>query len=220
MSATQGDQKPRGSASDRVVRDIILGLYEGRFVAGQRLAEPDLVAQYGVSRSTVREALKRLSAQGVVDVTHNRGARIRQLSVAEGRNILQILEVIVGLAARLAAGNIEMPGARQELREALEGLTRAIERGDKVEFMRARNRFHRTMTRIGGNSDLDLLLANMQVHLLRNRLVMRSEDRSASYVRIAEAICSGDCDAAERAARGHVGQLLTLLEGSQTDAGT
>lgn len=194
------------------MRDILRGLYEGRYVAGQRLVEPDLVARYEVSRSTVREALKRLAAQGVVEAHHNRGARIRQLSKEEARNVLLITEVIVGLAARLAAANIGETGARALFEEALDTLLAASRQADKFDFVRARNRFHRTMARISRNPELEQMLANMQVHLVRNRLVMQPEDRETSYRAMGEAILSGDEARAEASARAHVRRMIDLLD--------
>ncbi len=202
----------RLSSSDRIVADILRGLYEGRYVAGQRLVEPDLVDYYEVSRSTVREAIKRLAAQGVVEAYHNRGARIRQLSKNEARNILLITEVIVGLAARLAAANIEEPGSRDLMTEVLDSICHATRQDNKFEFMRARNRFYRSMTRISRNPELEQMLGNLQVHLVRNRLVMKPEDREASYRAIGEAILDGDQAAAETAARGHVRRMIDLLD--------
>ena len=61
------DHRRSPSSSDLIVRDVVRGLYEGRYVAGQRLAEPDLMRSYGVARSTVREAIKRLVAEGVLE---------------------------------------------------------------------------------------------------------------------------------------------------------
>jgi len=206
------DTKPRASASDRIVRDVLRGLYEGRYVAGQRLVEPDLVTRYNVSRSSVREAIKRLAAQGVVEAQHNRGARIRQLTRKEARNILMITEVIVGLAARLAAENIDRDGARADLEEALAALMDANTDDNRYDFVRMRNRFHRTMARISGSPELEQTLANLQVHLVRNRLVMKPEDRAASYKRIADAILNGDGMAAEDAARRHVRVMIDLLD--------
>src|SRR5260370_12580628 len=86
------------SASDRIVSDVVRGLYDGRYAPGQRLVEPDLMQKYGVSRSTVREAINRLSAVGVAASHPFRGAQIRQLSRREARDILLILELMVGLA--------------------------------------------------------------------------------------------------------------------------
>jgi DNA-binding GntR family transcriptional regulator len=200
------------STSDRIVRHILKGLYEGRYVAGQRLVEPDMVSRYNVSRSTVREAIKRLAAQGVVETHHNRGARIRQLSKQEARNILLITEVIVGLAARLAAEHISRPGSHDLFSRTLDELLAAANQADRYEFVRMRNRFHRTMARIAENPELEQMLANMQVHLVRNRLVMRPEERVQSYQAIGTAILAGDADLAEKNARTHVRRMIDLLD--------
>ena len=60
ISVSEAKDSKAASAAENIVRDILKGLYEGRYVSGQRLAEPDLIARYGVSRSTVREAIKPL----------------------------------------------------------------------------------------------------------------------------------------------------------------
>ena len=95
------------SSSDALARDIVRGLYEGRFSAGQRLVEPDVMARYAVSRSTVREAIKKLTAQGIAESHLNRGARIRELTRTDAENILLIIEQLIGLAARQAAVPLE-----------------------------------------------------------------------------------------------------------------
>lgn len=200
------------STSDKIVKHILKGLYEGRYVAGQRLVEPDMVSRYNVSRSTVREAIKRLAAQGVVETHHNRGARIRQLSKDEARNVLLITEVIVGLAARLAAENISDPDNRALFEQTLSELLAAHTLSDRYEFVRMRNRFHRTMARISKNPELEQMLANMQVHLVRNRLVMQPEERARSYSAIGAAILAGDAEAAEKNARAHVRRMINLLD--------
>lgn len=202
----------RRSSSDWIVGDILRGLYEGRYVAGQRLIEPDLVARYDVSRSTVREAIKRLAEQGVVKARHNRGARIRQLTKEEARNILLITEVIVGLAARLAAAHIDGESNRAMMEDVLESIIAASRQDNKFNFMRARNHFHRTMARISRNPELERMLGNLQVHLVRNRLVMKPEDREASYRAIVAAVLAGDQERAEAAARGHVRRMISLLD--------
>lgn len=205
-------ETPALSTSDKIVKHILKGLYEGRYVAGQRLVEPDLVTRYNVSRSTVREAIKRLAAQGVVETHHNRGARIRQLSKDEARNILLITEVIVGLAARLAAEHIGDPENRKLFADVLSELLAANTMADRYEFVRMRNRFHRTMARISKNPELEQVLANMQVHLVRNRLVMQPEERAKSYAAIGAAILAGDGEQAERNARAHVRRMINLLD--------
>lgn len=208
------EKRAPGSASstEAIVRDIIRGLYEGRYVAGQRLVEPNLADCYQVSRGTVREAVNRLIAQGIVETQHQRGARIKQPSKEEARNILSITEVIVGLAARQAAQNIARPGARAEFEKALAPLSTPHLAPDPLEFARMRSRFYRSMARIGDNRELDRILTNLQVHLVRNRLVIDPEVRAGTYRRIGAAIMAGDEEGAERAARAHVRSLIERLD--------
>jgi DNA-binding GntR family transcriptional regulator len=87
----------------RVVRSMLEGLYQGRYVPGQRLTEGDLMRTFAVSRGSVREALNRLEAEGVVTLTRNKGAYIRALTRSDADDALAIVEVVIGLAARLAA---------------------------------------------------------------------------------------------------------------------
>lgn len=205
--------EPRStSAAETIARDILKGLYEGWYVSGQRLAEPDLIARYDVSRSTVREAIKRLAAQGVVETRHHQGARILDISEAEARNILLIAEVIVGLAARQSALSIDTEGSREALQEALDGVKVANRSAERFDVVIARNRFHRTLARIAGSPVLENTLANLHVHLVRNKLVMTPEKRLASYRGIAEAIFAGDAETAETRARAHIRKMIDLLD--------
>lgn len=209
---SQHDDDPGLSTSDRIVRHIIRGLYDGQYVAGQRLVEPDLVRHYDVSRSTIREAIKRLAAQGVVETHHNRGARIRQLTKHEARNILLITEVIIGLAARLAAEHIDEGDNRKVFADILAELLAASRMADRYQFVRIRNRFHRTMAQISKNPELEQNIANLQVHLVRNRLVMQPDERAKSYAAIGAAILAGDAEGAERSARAHARRMIDLLD--------
>lgn len=203
------------SAADHLARDIVRGLYEGQFSAGQRLVEPDLMSRYGVSRSTVREAIQKLTAQGIAETHLNRGARIRQLSLKQAENILRILEQLMSLAARQAAENIDAPGHRETLEQALAPFQAPFEETggapDRFEFARIRNRFNRTMARIGGNDDLAALLSNVNAHMFGHRMETRAEERRKAYCQIGAAILAGDPDTAEARARAYVQRSQELL---------
>lgn len=209
---TEKSSTRSASAAETIVRDILRGLYKGHYVSGQRLAEPDLITRYGVSRSTVREAIKRLSAQGVVETRHHHGARILHVTEKEARNILLIAEVIVGLAARQAAQQIDESTGRQDLQEAMDAINASNESGERFDFILARNRFHRTMARIADSRVLEQTLSNLHVHLVRQKLVMTPEQRADSYRRIADAIFAGEAEKAEEYARAHVRAMIDLLE--------
>lgn len=205
------------SSSDQIVRDVVRGLYEGRYAAGQRLVEPDLMRRYGVGRGTVREAIKRLAAEGIAVIHAFRGAQIRQLSRVDARNVLLVMELMIGLAARQAAENISSPQAGERFRQSLDALLAFEQAGDSYELVRARNRFYRTMTRVGGNREVERLLPSIQVHLVRAHSRLPPEQRFADYRAIAQAVLAGDAVKAEEAARAHIrctAETLALLPDS------
>ncbi|WP_158969370.1 GntR family transcriptional regulator [Chachezhania sediminis] len=207
--SAEPDETP--SAAEIIVRDILRGLYEGRYVSGQRLVEPDLIERYGVSRSTVREAIKRLAAQGVVETRHQHGARILNVTREEALNILSIAELLVGLAARQAAEHIDEGDGRKALQDALDYVTEAAAAEDRFTFIQARNRFHRALARIARSRVLEQTLANLHVHLVRNKLVMTPEERATSYRWIADAVFARDPEQAEARARAHVRAMSDKL---------
>lgn len=210
--SSERPSQPRLSSSDQIVRDIIEGLYEGRFVAGQRLIEPDLMERYSVSRGTVREAITRLAAEGVATQTAYRGAHIRLLTRSQARDNLQLLDITIGLAAGLAAANMDRLGYRQQFTAAYDHLMTFIDAPDSFEFVRARNRFYREMTVAGGNRELERLIPGFHIHLIRPHLKLPQAVRFADYRGIAEAILAGNIKAAEAAARKHIKRSLLALQ--------
>jgi len=195
------------SGPEAIVRDILHGLSEGRFVPGQRLVEPDLMVRYGVGRSTVREALGRLAAGGVVAQQPHRGTRIRLLTRRATRDLLRVTECLLGLAARQAAEAVAHGADATPLAAAASEYRRA---GPETET-RARARFYRALIALGGNDELERLLPALQVHLIRGQLrtarPATEDDRSA----LVEAILAARPDAAESAARAHVARLIAAL---------
>lgn len=199
------------STSSYIVRDVVRGLYEGRYVAGQRLVEPDLMAQYDVSRSTVREALKQLHADGIVELAAFRGAQIRRMSRAEAANLFSITEVVLGLAARQAAEKIDAPGARAKIEELFAAIANYKDEEGRFEFLRRRNRYFRGLVSISGNEEILRILPRLQVHLIRNRLTVPPVERIEGYRLITEAILAGDAGRAENAARLYVQKTAAFI---------
>jgi DNA-binding GntR family transcriptional regulator len=205
------------SSADQIFRDIVEGLYEGRYVPGQRLVESDLTQAYGVSRGSVREALNRLAAERVVSLSLNRGAQVRSLSRKEARDILVLLELLIGLAARLAAENIHLDGLRERFASVLDRLMSYETRPDSFDLVRARNAFYRTLVEIGGNEELARVLPSMHVHLVRVQFRMLraapAAERFSDYRSIGEAVLASDQRRAEVAGRRHVRSIARALAG-------
>jgi DNA-binding GntR family transcriptional regulator len=206
----QKAQKPLSSA-DALARDIVRGLYAGRFTAGQRLVEPDLMERFGVSRSTVREAIQKLTAQGLVETHLNRGARIRSLTLKQAENTVLILEQLLALAARQAAENIDTGDARAQVEQAMAPFASTAAPKDTFEFARLRNRFNRTLARVGGNEELAAMLSNINAHMIGHRMSVAAEDKRQAYCGIGAAVLEGDADLAERRVREHLHGYLDVL---------
>src|ERR1700722_14934445 len=132
----------RVSSPDRVVEAITDGIRAGRFVPGQRLLEADLTHDLRVSRGPVREALTRLSAEGIVTLTLHRGAYIRALQREEAKKILLVLEVLTGLAANLAASRINEEGNKHRMKEAYDHLEQIHSTGGIVSYLDERRHFY------------------------------------------------------------------------------
>src|SRR5580704_11921677 len=91
------------SAVDQVMESVKAGIRQARYVPGQRLVEPDMMRDFDVSRGTVREALRRLAAEGFVQIELYRGASIRKMSRDEFVELNEIRALLEGYAASLAA---------------------------------------------------------------------------------------------------------------------
>lgn len=202
---------PAASTSERIARAVVRGLYDGSFVSGQRLVEPDLMALYGASRSAVREAIRRLEAEGVVDVLPHRGAQIRRLTEREARDALLVIEYCVGLAARLAAERIDEADNRATFTAALEQVLAHQNAAAGFEEVRARNRFYRVLARVAGSRDLQRFIPGVQVHLVRSRFPLPPEERFADYRKLGDAVLAGQQEAAEAAARSHIRKTAELM---------
>ena len=206
---------PAISSPDMIFREVVQGLYKGSFVPGQRLVEADLTSRWKVSRGTVREALNRLAAEGIVTLSRHRGAAIRVLDRTEMRDILDVLELMIGMAARLAARRIGLDDNRARFTDAFEALLALRDQRASFDLVRARNRFYRTLATIGGNRELQDILGLMHVHLVRVQLEALQDnlvtDRFDDYRRVGEAVLEGMARRAELAARHHVRKTSALL---------
>jgi len=198
------------SSPDRVVEAIVQGIRSGRYVPGQKLIEADLTRGLHVSRGPVREALKRLTAEGVVMLTRHRGAYIRALSRTEADETLVVLEMLTGLMARLAAETVHAGDHAERIREAYEWLN-AYKNGQASanEYIEKRRQFYDTLVDIGNNEQLRLIMPTIQIHLLRLQvqpyLTAKSRaEQLRSYAEVTGAVLAGKPALAERAMRRHI----------------
>jgi DNA-binding GntR family transcriptional regulator len=211
------------TSPERVVDAIIRSIRAGSYVPGQRLIEADLTRDYQVSRGPVREALKRLAAEGVLTLTRHRGAYVRAMSRIEVRDSLIVLESLVGLMANLAARRIGEHDNAATMRAAHQRLLAFRDDGGTAAFLDERRSFYDTILQIGGNVELKRMLPLMQIHLLRMQFqaYITPRDREKQfkeYATITEAILSGDAAKSETAGRQHVRRTRLSLMRLPDDA--
>jgi DNA-binding GntR family transcriptional regulator len=193
---------------DFVARQLVRGLYSGRFVPGQRLIEADLTREFGVSRGSVREALRRLAAEGVVSITMHCGACIRAFTKPEVINVLKVFEALLSLAAEQAAEQAADGSATTGIVRQIEALAKLDEKSDYFELVRRQNAVYSAIVELSGNRELARTIPGLNMRFVRSpyrsfspRLTM---NRLAELGAIVDAICAGDAAMAAAAARMHV----------------
>jgi DNA-binding GntR family transcriptional regulator len=205
-------------AIERVTSAIIHGIRAGQLVPGQHLVEADLTRRYGISRGSLREALKQMAAQGIVTLNRHRGAYIAELDRKGVRDLLDTLEPLCRLAARLAAQHCATPEQRARLRRIAGALAECASGGERAAYLEHRRQFYDALVEIGGNAELGRVIPLSRTDLFRAQFegaqTNRQRARHASgYRAIAEAVIANDARAAELAVKRHFeGTRKTLDE--------
>lgn len=197
------------SVVDFIAESILKGIHEGQYAPGQRLVEADITQELGVSRGPLREAFRRLAADGILDIQVHKGAAVRRHSRAELAELFRVREVLEGLAARIAAERIDRPGVKQRVLAALRHLHRAGPLFDVLDHIEDNESFHRTIFELSGNRFLQRVMTPLQMPTYRAAFfrLFRSANRQRSldqHIAILEAILAGNPDRAEKEMRKHV----------------
>ncbi|HUK04210.1 MAG TPA: GntR family transcriptional regulator [Burkholderiales bacterium] len=197
-----------GEAVDVVFDTLRQGIITGRFAPGQRLVIRDLENEIGFSRSTFREAFRRLAAERLVSLIPNRGVAVQRLAPREMADLFEIRELLEGHAARRAAERIDEGDHRRRFMAMWE----KVRRGDPSEraaFIEDNQSFHGTIVELAGNSRLPEMLKQLQIPILmfqwRTFMTRQETELSqAEHETIAKAILDGRPEQAEAAMRKHV----------------
>ena len=210
------------SSSEQIVREIMQSVFEGGYVPGQKLTEVELSRRFGVGRGSVREALKRLAADGIVTESLHRGVSIRAPSRREARDILDVVELLVVLAARRGAERLYAEAdikTLQYLRKKFSSFRRAPSR---LLFRRLCVQFYRLLARISQNQELIRLVNTVVVHLLQEpRLTLTPEgvrQQAHEISEIISALLAKDATRAELAMQQHVRRAAQLVDSLPDEA--
>jgi len=213
----------RSSSPDKVANHVLDGIKSGRFVPGQRLIEADLSETLYTSRGPIREAFKRLAAEGVLTLIPHRGAYVRTLTRREVTEVLVIQETLTALVTRLATENIRNSDNRQRFKHVYNELIANTSSADMHELLDRRAEFYDTLVTLSGNSELKRFVPIPQTNLLRTQFVRHfsSDERQRElheYSQIATHILNGDSNLAEDAMRVHIKNSRLSIERLPDDA--
>jgi DNA-binding GntR family transcriptional regulator len=151
----------------QVTDNLRQAILDRRLAPGQRLIERELVEMTGVSRTSVREALRELAAEGLVTAIPNKGTVVASVSAEEARQIYQVREALEALAGRLFVQNAS-PSHLKALRRALEKVERAADKGQPI--LAAKDAFYDVLFEGGGNDALKSVAGSLhaRVSVLRS----------------------------------------------------
>ncbi|MGH2562462.1 MAG: GntR family transcriptional regulator [Thermomicrobiales bacterium] len=187
------------------LRDAIT---DGVLTPGARLREVALATQFDVSPTPVREAIRRLEREGLVEVSPHRGAVVATLSARGLADLYEVHEVLQCHAVRRAAELDHDDFSRLE--ELLTAAAPVLTRADQIEFNRLDLAFHRALNEMSGNSPLADFIEQVhrRIQTARIRCAVHLPDRPArshaQHEQILRAIRNRDADRAEALTRAHI----------------
>lgn len=205
-----------GSRFESAYERLKAAITDGAYTPNQRLVELDVAATLEVSRATARAVLARLRQEGYVQIEPNRGARVRSFSIEEAVRILEVREVLEGLAASLAAQHATDDHLEQ-LRTTLGLMEQLVAAGDLLGYSSTNGRFHRIILQAAHHEFVDRLLGSLNYPLIRYqfRTVLfpgRKDESLAEHREILACLVRRDAAGAERAMRLHVSHVRLLLQ--------
>jgi DNA-binding GntR family transcriptional regulator len=215
--------RPAATLRHSVTESIRQAIAVGRFKAGDRMPERDLCEMTGVSRTLIREALRQLESEGLVEVIAHKGPVVAVITAQQAVGIYQVREVLEGLAAQLFATNAS-ESDRVALRRALDQVRAAYESGNVISRLAAKNHFYDCLIRGSGNEALgaSLHMVNARAMILRGRSLQtpsRWKYSLAELEDILEALDARDPERARQKAVHHVRQAArTALASYEAEA--
>jgi DNA-binding GntR family transcriptional regulator len=199
---------PRETLHDKVVarlRDLIV---EGELPAGSRVAERDLCERFGISRTPLREALKVLASEGLVELLPNRGARVRALTERDVENMFQVMGALEALSGALACQRMT-DAELAEITALHYQMLAHYARRQLPDYFRLNQAIHEAIMDAARNPVLKVTYHSLSGRIRRARYMANmSEERWAAAVAeheaLLKALVARDADATARILTAHL----------------
>jgi len=199
------------------VREAIRSaIMRGEFAPRQRLIEADLCAQFSKSRSSVRDALRELSVEGLVEFTPNKGARVREISVAEAIEITEVRKLLEGYQAKRAA----VRATREEIAEfrfIVKEMRLAVKQAELFRYSDLNVQLHATVRSVADHKTTERLLKQLRQHTVRHQFMLslvpgRPLVSLPQHEAIVSAIAARNPEEAEMAMHEHLDSVIEAFK--------
>ncbi|MEU8331132.1 GntR family transcriptional regulator [Micromonospora sp. NPDC048839] len=222
MTVTMGTspRRPAGISAEEAYEHLRQAIHSGELGPNERLVEATLADRLQVTRGVVRTALIRLTQDGLVVRTPNRGAHVRMFTEAEAVEILQVRAALEALTARQAALN----ATDQEIaaiRRQLDQMTLKLKQNDLLGYSEGNAKLHAAIIAAARHETAAQLIAGLRAQLVRFQfrtilVAGRPPESLAEHTAIVAAIADRDPDAAEVAMRQHLLSVVSALDKTTT----
>ncbi len=197
--------QPLREAVCETLRDAIR---KGILEPGERLMEVQLADELGISRTPVREAIRKLEQEGYVIMMPRRGTYVSDISTNDVKEIFEIRSALESLAVGLAARRIE-PDELETLQNLLIEIEGYIKKNDIEKIVETDIKFHGLLYQVSRNERLVNIINNLKEQLARFRTLSMSypgrlQETLEEHSEMVEAIANGDVSAARDAAEHHM----------------
>ncbi len=212
--------------SYKPLRDIVFetlreAILEGKLVPGERVMEVQLAEQLGVSRTPVREAIRKLELEGLLIMVPRKGAYVADVSLDDVMDVLEIRASLEGLAASLGAERRSEEDI-EALEKKVEELSKCIMEKDTKGMVENDAEFHNLLMKTAKNKKLASIVEGLKDQVQRFRVIYFNEHEETGqkliheHKEILECIKSGDKQKAMESAEEHIynirNQLVNNLE--------
>ncbi|MGJ3264371.1 MAG: GntR family transcriptional regulator [Salinarimonas sp.] len=202
----------RATLAAEVRAELERMIVAGELAAGEKLNEAVLANAMGVSRGTVREAIRSLADSGLIDLIANRGAFVHQTTLDEVHNLYELRGAIFAMACAAAARRVHEGDERElveRLRHNLETMEGVRDRDDREAYYALNIAFHDMLLQAARNPKAKTMYDNLvrEMHLFRRRglsIATNIEQSLAEHGAIFAAVEAGDPEGAQRAAQAHI----------------
>lgn len=205
MQSTMDDFLPLRDVVFKTLRQAIL---TGDLKPGERLMEIHLANKLGVSRTPIREAIRKLELEGLVIMVPRRGAQVAQITEKSMSDVLEVRRALDELAVELACLRIT-DEEKEHLKEACLHFEKVVVTNDVREIAKADVAFHDIIFSSTGNARLTQMVNNLAEQMYRYRYEYIKDEKQHDMLvlehrKIYESIVANDTDSAKEAIRIHI----------------